>query len=230
MKYPAAKEQLYQRRLAQSFLLAGVRQEAAAALLADASWQIANFAKGQPLYGGGLWQGYLGLMISGKATAYSAPKEGAAILRSFGAGDVFGAANLYAEGAEAFSHIVADQATEVLFLPRASLQRLLSAEPQAAENYLRFLAHRVAFLNRKIQALTAGAATDRLAAYLATYSQPDDAGRAVLAVNISKLAPSLSMSRASLYRSLQHLVDRGAIYREGRQVVIADFAKLQQPE
>ena len=214
--------------LQQSFLLHQADPNLAAELLAQNQWQAALFGKGQQVYAKQKWQDYLGFVVSGKATAYSAKSSGAAILRSFVPGDMFGAASLYVADAEPFSYIVADQATEVLFVTRKSLELQLQKNWPLAENYIRFLAQRVAFLNRKITALTAGSAASKLAAHILAQVRLNEEGQLIFCGQISKLAQSLGLSRASLYRALDSLTAGGCIKRRGREIEVINWQKLQE--
>jgi CRP/FNR family transcriptional regulator len=221
-------EPRYLQVLQQSFLLQKANPKLALELLTQHQWQIAKFSKGQQVYGNAEWQGYLGFLLSGQATAYSSASDGAAILRSFAPGDLFGAASLFVAEAEPLSYIVADQATEVLFLARSGLEQHLAQNWPLAENYIRFLALRIAFLNRKIKALSAGSTTAKLAIHILEYSLPNAHGRPVFRGNISKLAQSLGISRASLYRSLDILVATGCLNHHGREIEVLDWHRLQE--
>ena len=225
---PAKIQPRYLQVLQQSFLLHKANPNLAAELLTQHEWQVAHFIKGQQIYGTAKWQGYLGFLLSGQATAYSSADSDATILRSFAPGDLFGAASLFTAEAEPFSYIVADRQTEVLFLARAGLEQLLAHNWQLAANYISFLAQRVAFLNRKIMALSAGSATAKLAIHIMEHSLPSACGKPVFRGNISKLAQSLNISRASLYRCLDNLATAGCISHRGREIEILDWQRLQE--
>jgi CRP-like cAMP-binding protein len=216
------KEREYARLLRQSFLLLQTPAEAAEELLQE-GWRSLPFRKGQIIFGRGGDYGFLGLLVSGRATARSG---GGLILRTFGKGDIFGAAALFAAAAEPFCEIVAESAGEVLLLPLAAVRRWLGSQPQAAENYIRFLAQRIAFLNRKIASLSSGGAVKRLAEHIAANCRPDEVGRLVCAGLISKMAQSLGVSRASVYRALEELQGNGCLHREGKTIVIDSVERL----
>ena len=206
----------YKHLLKQTFLLTQATEEAAEALLTE-EWRRESFNKGQVIFGRGKNQDCLGMLALGRASARSG---GALLLRSFGKGDVFGAAALFAPAIEPISEIVADSSGEILLLPAEAVRRLLGRHPQCAENYIRFLAQRIVFLNHKIEALGRGEAVKRLAVHLASSCRPDKTGRQVCADNISRLAQSLGLSRASVYRSFEQLQEAGCLHREGKNVVI----------
>ncbi|MCL2496923.1 MAG: Crp/Fnr family transcriptional regulator [Clostridiales bacterium] len=212
----------YLHLLSQSFLLQGAETEAAQDLLAG-RWQTACFEKGQVIFGAGINQDCLGMILKGRATAYSGSS---AILRGFAKGDVFGAASLYTPAAEIISRIVADSSGELMLIPLSAIQELMRNNWQVAENYMLYLAQRIAFLNSKIAAFTAGEAKNRLAVHIADNNFFDDMGRPVFSGNISKLAKALDISRASLYRALAQLMEQGVLHREGKSIVIDDVKRL----
>jgi CRP-like cAMP-binding protein len=210
--------------LRQSFLLAHIPAQAVAELLTE-GWRSLPFSKGEIIFGRGKNQDALGLIVRGRASAKSG---NAVILRGFAKGDLFGAAALFAATGEPFNEIVAESAGEALLLPREAVSRLLASQPRAAENYIRFLAQRIAFLNRKISSLSSGETIKRLAAHISAACQPDPVGRPVFKGNISRLAQSLGISRASLYRGLEQLQEDGCLHREGKTVVIDSLERLSE--
>ncbi|MCL1905768.1 MAG: Crp/Fnr family transcriptional regulator [Clostridiales bacterium] len=212
----------YARLLKQSFLLTQAGGEMVEQLLAK-DWRSLSFSKGDTISGRGINQDNLGLIVRGRASAKSG---GTLILRGFGKGDVFGAAALFAPDGEPLSEIVAESSGEVLLLPLETVRNLLKSQPRSAENYIRFLSQRIEFLTRKIEALGSGEAVNRLAAHLITSCQPDMLGRPACRATVSRLAQSLGISRASVYRALEQLAETGCLHREGKTVVIDSLELL----
>jgi CRP-like cAMP-binding protein len=205
----------YLRLLRQSPLLLQSPDGAAEELLRE-GWRSLPFRRGQIIFGQATDEG-LGLLVSGNATARSG---NGLVLRAFGKGDIFGAAALFASAAEPFSEIVAESAGEALLLPADAVRRFVSGQRQAAENYIRFLAQRIVFLNRKITSLSSGGVIKRLAAHLTTNCRPDAVGRPICSGTISNLALNLGVSRASVYRALEELLESGCLHRGGKTIVI----------
>jgi CRP-like cAMP-binding protein len=214
--------QEYARLLQQSFLFMQTPEEAVEELLAG-GWRSLPFRKGKIIFGHGENQDCLGLMVSGRATARSGD---GVMLRNFERGDVFGAAALFAEATETFSVILAESNGEALLLPLEAVRHLIKSQPQAAENYVRFLAQRIAFLNHKIATLSSGGVTRRLAVHIISNNRSDSLGRPICPANISRLTQSLGISRASIYRALDQLADSGCLHREGKIIVIDNAERL----
>ena len=75
-----------------------------------------------------------------------------------------------------------------------------------------------------VDALTAGTAGRKVAQYLLAH---EGEGRVELDCSLTGLAGRLGVSRASLYRALDDLRDRGAIAHRGRTIRILDQTALE---
>ena len=89
-------------------------------------------------------------------------------------------------------------------------------------NYVRFLSDRIRFLNSKIATFTADSAKSKLMRYLVSQAelQNNPEGNVVLPVSCQKLAESLNIGRASLYRAFEQLENDGLIRRSGKAVAL----------
>lgn len=158
---------------------------------------------------------WMGLILRGSAKVYSADAARQVLLRTIGAGDLVGAAQLFSTASPAMSRMIASRETGMLILEEAAVRRLLDASPRFRDNCLAFLADRVAFLNRKIATFTAGSTERRLALYLDAAAGEQD--EITVTPPLSALADALDISRASLYRALETLEQDGFLIRSGRQ-------------
>jgi len=163
---------------------------------------------------------WMALVLHGHAKVYSSDTARQVLLRTIGKGDLIGIAQLFAESAPRMSRMVADRETELLWLDEAAVRRLLDASPRFRDNCLAFLAERIAFLNRKIAAVTAGSAERRLALMLDRLADGQDTF--LLSISMQSLADTLDISRASLYRALETLEQDGFLTRTGKQFRLTD--------
>lgn len=163
--------------------------------------------KGQNLYR----CGSIGLLQKGCATVLRSGDSGAEVtVRRIGIDEIFGAASLFGEWEEGKSRIIAQSDCKVIYATEADLTRLFEAFPQTAVNYISFLSDRIRFLNRRIDAFSAGSAVQKLYEYLC--SQAKD--RVVtLDFGLAELSRRLKMGRTSLYRSIEALEQSGLITR-----------------
>ncbi len=144
--------------------------------------------------------------------------HGRVVMNDLHAGDVFGAAALFGGDEPYPSTVTAHTACRVLFLPQQTVSRWMAANPQIAENYIRFLSGRIRFLNRRLATLTAGQTDGKLWQYLLAHR--NERNTVHLDSGVSALAKSLDMGRSSLYRSLDALVEAGKIRRDGKTIEI----------
>ncbi len=130
------------------------------------------------------------LIVSGKVRMETAHHGHEIVLRYAGEGETFGAASLFS-ASEHQTRVTAETDADVLIVPENLIRELIAKIPPCAENYLAFLSDRIAFLNRKIAAFTAGSAEARLAFYL--LGQKMENGCFDCPVSMSSLASQLGI-------------------------------------
>ena len=139
---------------------------------------------------------------------------------------LFGAAALFNSQGEYVTQITAIEHSRILFLPQRLIKRMIEREPEIAENYIRYLSERILFLNRKIYFLTAGTAEQRLASFL--LDNLSEGEYSEMPMPMHRLADALNMSRASLYRAFDLLIESGAVSKQGKLVCISNAELLNQ--
>jgi CRP-like cAMP-binding protein len=154
-----------------------------------------------------------GIFLSGEAVATTADDSKNALLRFFGAGDLFGIANLFTNE-NYVSSIKAKKKCRVFFFTEEAIRELLETDKTFLYNYLGFLSGRICYLNRKIRYLTAGSAERRLALYLSSFQKET----VELDASLSSLSELLDIGRSSLYRAFDTLIADGYIEKNGRTI------------
>ena len=141
-------------------------------------------------------------------------------MRTIGVGAIFGIANLYAKELDFPTRISAKSVCNVLFIKKQALRELIENDKSTLKNFLAFQSNKIVYLNKKINAFTAGSAERRLALFLS-----DNAVNGVYSENVSMsaLAEMLDIGRASLYRALDKLEAEGCIERSGKIIIIKDL-------
>ena len=167
----------------------------------------------------------VGVIIRGCATVSSKDEEKSVLLRTMGAGAVFGIANLYAENIEFPTRIVAKTACEVLFIKKDAIRALIENDKNTLRSFLAFQSNKIVYLNKKINSFTAGGAERRLSLFLL-----DNAVDGVYAadVSMSALAEMLDIGRASLYRAFDALEAAGCIERKDKKTIIINPALISE--
>ncbi len=161
----------------------------------------------------------VGLILDGRASVSSADDGKRVLLRTVGTGAVFGIATLYSDDSPFPTKINAISRCRVLFIERTAVCALIQNDGSANRDFLTFLSNRIVYLNKKINAFTAGNAERRLSLFLA-----DNETNGVYSSDISMvaLADMLDIGRASLYRAFDRLTKDGLIEKKDKVIIIKD--------
>ena len=178
--------------------------------------KLLSFPKGANIEDAGL-----GLILSGKIEARQ-NEDSALLLRDLHAGDLFGIANVFRNDAP-LSSLIAKEKTRVLYLSRDFLAQEMTQHPKLMEGYIRFLEGRIAFLNRRIANLTKNSPEDALLTLLLEEAKGNT--NFTLDSSIQTLSRKLNISRASLYRAFDALIEKGFIQKNGKTITIEKGAE-----
>ncbi len=140
------------------------------------------------------------------------------LLNTLYEGDAFGVARLFCREDTSVSEIVSKGISQVFFIPFESVERLVSIDGKVAVNYISFLSEKIRFLNGKIGQYTAKSGEVRLVKYLISLKK-DEEDIVTLNMPMSRLASSLGVSRATLYRSMDELENEGYIKRNEKNKI-----------
>ena len=188
------------------------------ACLPDAKLTVRDFAAGAEIVSVES-EMCLGVLLTGTAAISSADGEKSVVLRMVHKTEMFGIASLFGNEREYRTHVVAQTACRVLFPDADAMRSLILREPHINEAFLRMMANRVMYLNRKIASFTAGSAERRLSLFLC---ENEREGVCVSPVSLSALAVSLDIGRASLYRAFDRLEADGFIHKQDKTVRVLD--------
>lgn len=164
--------------------------------------------------------GMLGIVLSGGFTISSA-EGGRVLMNSAHAGDVFGAATVFLGGND-ISGIVANKKSEVLFVPRETLEEIFASDSAVSSAYARFLSEKIRFLNKKIIALSSPRADIALAGFIID----ECGGNSEMKLNCAVCAKKLGIGRTTLYRAVGTLESDGIISYVDGKIIIKDAEKL----
>lgn len=185
--------------------------------------QLQSFRSGELIYGTSDVRRRMAVIVSGRASVYSADEGQRVLLRTLSAGDTVGVANLFSDS-RFVSRIYADGACRVLFVPEELIAKAIETDRDAAYSYIGFLSGRIRYLNSMICCLTAGTAERRLAVWLDSRADAD--GNVTLPGGVKPLSEMLNVGRASLYRAFDKLTADGFIQKDGKKIIILDREKM----
>lgn len=131
------------------------------------------------------------------------------LLSQLSAGDCVGAASLFGAGNSYPTTVQASCPLTLLIVEEKDLESLLSINHKVALAHIRYLSDKIRFLNDKIDSLSGRSSESKLAKYLLCYMDEDGIFRPRF--SMTKIAASLDISRASLYRLLDQMEQSGLI-------------------
>lgn len=143
------------------------------------------------------------------------------VLNTLTKGDSFGILSIFSD--EPYpTAIVAKKQCRIFFIEKSDLLALIEASPQIAMNVIRFLASRVTFLNQKVSTLGGSSVEDKCMVYLKNQYQKLGT---TIPFPISAVARKIGTGRASLYRALGALAEKGVlVYEENAvKILVPDF-------
>lgn len=165
----------------------------------------------------------LGIVLSGKLLVENGSGTP---LNHLTPGALFGVSTIFTDQKTHVTDIYAEEDSTLLLLCEAELKELFTEEFAVNRNYLSFLTGRIRFLNWKIDLFTANTSEQKLLCWIRHQCRleksPGNANshQEELAVHVdsmSHLAQVLSMGRASLYRAVDTLTERGVIQKVSRK-------------
>ena len=182
------------------------------------------YESGETVFSKGETAHCLAYVAEGLIAVYRDTAQKSVLLNSLRRGSTFGASSLFGQD-EAFpTHLIAKTKSCILFFSQEALEKLFTALPKTALNYISFLSDRIRFLNGKVRSFASGTNEEKLARF---FLENEENGQISLS-NLSSLASSLSLGRASLYRIIDAMTERGLISREKNIITIKDPEELER--
>ena len=196
------------------FLFQKIKESEIQKLLSYGEIYEENFAQGETLQNSKNYS-KIGIIIKGKAIIKSG--DDGVIIKKLSKNDIYGVASLYDTPTHLTSVIAITECT-VLTIDKAFVEACIIQNSQVALNYIEFLAKKVSFLNRKINAYTAKSADNKLYTYL--LQLPREENRIKLSVDMSTIAKMLGIGRATLYRAFEKLEKNGTITKQDKKIIL----------
>lgn len=170
-------------------------------------------------------------IVTGKVRTYKINNEGKEFVTGLcGDGDFVGYMGLLENG-RAMETAEALEDLEVAQIPREDLLALLHKDRDVSIRFIKMLARDVKEKEKHLLQLAYASVRERVAqALLRIHARYAGEGRSDLGVRISRedLATIVGTATESLIRCLSDLKDEGMITTQGRDIMIADKARLQK--
>lgn len=180
--------------------------------------ELHNYRKGEAVLTEENFRRCLIVILKGGASVVRLDAEGhRTILNQLRPGDVFGMATLFYEEETYPSRVIAEEPSRMILFPKELIEEAFRSSPDFAAAYVRLLSQKIHFLNEKLGTFTESEVEEKLLHHLRTASNGQKEW--TLPCSLSRLAESLGIGRASLYRAFDSLEKQGVLRREGKQIV-----------
>lgn len=173
----------------------------------------ANFSAGDQVLAAGVSNQSVGFLTEGRLCVRS---TSGVTMRHLSAGCVFGVGG--ADCGASLSTVTADQQSTVAFIPLDDIMQAMADDSVLAANYVAFLSGRIKLLNSLIAAYSGQSVERKTASFLLAFYCDADSEQPSLV----ELSNMLGVGRASLYRVLDSLEERGAINRHRNHIDVTD--------
>lgn len=154
------------------------------------------------------------LFMSGKADIVKESETRTAYMKSVNDRSLLGLATLFSAEEEYISTLVAKTDVALLLFSEDFVTALVKAEPEFSLRLVKLLCQKVRYLNRRIDFYTCTDAEEKVREFLIRSS--DAEGTVVM--SMSRLSETLGIARASLYRAIAALEEKGYIIKNGKKI------------
>lgn len=210
--------------LCESKLFMGISRKSIESLLDSQEKKVEVFKKGDVIYSQKNFESKIGFIIRGAVNVIKPATN--VTVNTLGKGEFFGAATLYSQRDTYVADIVAATETKVLFIDKETIGVLMLREQTMSINFITYLTDKLYYLNEKIDAFTGGTAENRLAKYL--LESFGGYKTMQLKTPYTKLAVSLNIGRASLYRAFDTFIDGAIIEKDGKFIRLLNEEELRK--
>lgn len=158
----------------------------------------------------------LSLFVEGKADLVKESENRSVYLKTVSDTAMLGLATLFAGKGEYISTLVAKKETTLLLFSESFVEAVIADDAEFSIRLIKLLCQKVRYLNRRIDFYTCSGAEEKLHEFL--LRSADAEGRVVM--SMSKISDTLGIARASLYRALVSLEEKGYIIKDGKKILL----------
>ena len=213
--------------LTNTFLFKGLCEEEITRLVEASTLEHRVYAKGELIYSPTDFKRKIGFIMSGVCRVLHERGESAGvIINRLPEGASFGVLPVFSDGKDFPTSVVAYKRCEIIFISADAVFKLIDKSSVVAVNVIRFLANRVGFLNERIATYSGATATEKLASHL--LSEVHRLGTLEIPLNKKRASEEIGCGRATLYRALLELSERGLVTESEKNIIINDREGLER--
>ena len=178
-------------------------------------WQ--TYHKGETIYDYNNYRECLCMILRGKVSVRK-NKNGRVLLNTLKEGNAFGGAILFSDSGSFIAGVKAERECTVLFIPKETMIEIMKSSFEVNMNYIKYLSDSLVFLNKRLDVFTAGSAEERVREYI---NEACKNNGSTDEMSMTEMSEYLALGRATLYRILDDMQQRGEIRRFGRKIFIS---------
>jgi len=210
-----------------TFIFSSVKEDRLEALISSVNIECLSYQGGEIIYSPSEFDKKVGFVFSGECTVERERPDGAAIpLNVLHTGDTFGILAAFSCEERFPTSVRAKRASQIIFITKEDLVKLIKSEPEIALNIVSFMSGRISFLNEKIATFSVSGVEKKLASLL--LSEARHLGENGFPFNFKKTAEMLNAGRASIYRAIDALMQKSLIKLENKKIYIIDLVSLER--
>lgn len=214
-----SKQELNQ--LKRSEIFKGLNEKQLIEIIEDDDCLLVSFKRKDSIYDNSEYLKAFGYVRKGKAIIKS--QSSVYLMRYLDKNSFFGVMGLFCDDIDYVSEIEARSDMEIIFFKQNLIERCIKRYPEFSINLIKFLTGRISYLNKKINVISNNTNTDKLASFI--HLQIENSGsQFIINESYAKLCERLNMSRASLYRSFDELIDKKLIEKDNKRIIVKDIS------
>lgn len=200
------------------FLFEGVDPDTVNEIVNTFDFTVKEFSKGDVIFSPESFQKKIGFVVRGECRVEKAREDECAVyLNTLLPPSSFGIMAALSSSSEYPTRIVASKSASVMFIGGDDLIAMIKKYPEISLNVIKFLTSRITFLNKKVATFSEKSTVQKLASYL--LSRFREIGSTVK-ISRTTLASELGVGRASIYRDLDLLSEKGLIEINQKEIII----------
>lgn len=185
-----------------------------------------TYAKGDVIFSPDNFGKKVGFVISGECYI-SRPSTGQQTpINIVKSGDPFGITTVFSDNPHFSTLITAKTVCSVFFIKSKDLLAIMDSNHAIALNTIKFLTHRIEFLNERIATFSSSTVEEKLISYILSLQKR--LGKTEFSFNKKQSADAISCGRASLYRAMESISATGFVTFDSKKIYINDLNGLER--
>ena len=208
------------------FLFEGLDDSKLLEIEKSLSYSIVEYSSGEDIYSPSEFKQEIGFILDGECVVERTKKDGRMPLNTLKKYASFGVLAAFSCDEVFPTSVRAKKNSHVLFISKDEIVLLIQNYPQISMNLINFMSERISFLNNKIATFSSDNVEQKLSNHLLNLIKATDSNE--LSLNLKRTSEQINSGRASLYRAIDSLVEKGLIKLENKKIYIIDRDGLER--